>query len=300
MNPAIDIQSLKKSFHHRFSIKPDSVALNEINLTIQPGEMVALIGASGSGKSTLIRHISSLVLADKHSHSCIQVNGQTVQQAGALTSNVRDLRAQVSLIFQQFNLVGRLPVITNVLTGMLHRLPLWRTLLQYFKVEEQQLALQALDRVGILHCAQQRASTLSGGQSQRAAIARAIVQKAKIILADEPIASLDPESSRVVMELLTEMKLTEMNQKDQCTVVVALHQINIAKKYCKRTIALRGGSVVFDGPTNQLTPQLLRDLYGSQVNEILSLSDHISELNITPLSIPHPPINNTIESQHAH
>jgi phosphonate transport system ATP-binding protein len=295
MNPAIDIQSLKKSFHHRFSKKPDSIALNEINLTIQPGEMVALIGASGSGKSTLIRHISGLVLADKHSHSCIQVNGQTVQQAGALSSNVRDLRAQVSLIFQQFNLVGRLPVITNVLTGMLHRLPLWRTLLQYFKVEEQQLALQALDRVGILHCAQQRASTLSGGQSQRAAIARAIVQKAKIILADEPIASLDPESSRVVMELLT-----EMNQKDQCTVVVALHQINIAKKYCTRTIALRGGSVVFDGPTNQLTPQLLRDLYGSQVNEILSLSDHISELNITPLRIPHTAFNNTVEPQHAH
>jgi len=294
MNSAIDIQGLKKSFNHRFSKKSDSVALNDICLTIQPGEMVALIGASGSGKSTLIRHISGLVLADKQTNSCIQVNGQIVQQAGALTSNVRDIRAQVSLIFQQFNLVGRSTVMTNVLTGMLHRLPLWRTLLQNFKVEEQQLALQALNRVGILHCAQQRASTLSGGQSQRAAIARAIVQRAKIILADEPIASLDPESSRVVMELLT-----EMNQKDQCTVIVALHQINIAKKYCSRTIALRQGSVVFDGPTQQLTPQLLRELYGSQVNEILSLSDHISELDPSP-QIPYPSYIKPIETQLAH
>jgi phosphonate transport system ATP-binding protein len=284
MTPAIDIQGLSKQFHKRFSNNHQSLALDDVCLTIQPGEMVALIGASGSGKSTLIRMISGLILGDKQYKSEIKVHGQIIQSTGHLAKDIRNSRSQIGLVFQQFNLVGRLNVITNVLTGLIHRVPAWRSLLQIFTREEQVLALSALDRVGILQCAEQRASTLSGGQSQRAAIARTIVQQAKVILADEPIASLDPESSRNVMELLT-----EMNQVDGCTVVVALHQIHIAKKYCPRTIALRKGKVVFDGPTIGLTPEVLKDLYGAQVDEILDESDTSFQKsfgNRAPISSP--------------
>jgi phosphonate transport system ATP-binding protein len=143
--------------------------------------------------------------------------------------------------------------------------------------------VNALKRVGIAECAAQRASTLSGGQQQRAAIARAMVQGAKVILADEPIASLDPESSRKVMDILA-----QVNREDKCTVVVSLHQVNVAMKYCPRTVALNQGRVVYDGPSVALTPTLLRELYGAEADDILGLGDHISSLQdkpIRPLSI---------------
>jgi phosphonate transport system ATP-binding protein len=287
MHAAIEVKNLSKHFYQGFPQKKQSFAIEDISISIASGEMVALIGASGSGKSTLIRMISGLIMADKHSSGFIKVHGQEIQSFGALAKNIRDSRSEIGLVFQQFNLVGRLSVITNVLTGFLHRVPWWRSLLQIFTIQEKTLALEALDRVGILGCAEQRASTLSGGQSQRAAIARTIVQKAKVILADEPIASLDPESSRNVMELLT-----EMNQVDGCTVVVALHQIHIAKKYCPRTIALRKGKVVFDGPTIGLTLEVLRDLYGSQVDEILEMTDDQSNSKKPKKEIIPPLFNN--------
>ena len=161
-------------------------------------------------------------------------------------------------MFQQFNLVARLPVIVNVLAGTLHRIPLWRSLLRWFTSSEIAQGVEALKRVGIEECWAQRASTLSGGQQQRAAIARALVQGAKVILADEPIASLDPESSRKVMDILA-----RVNREDQCTAVVSLHQVNVAMKYCPRTVALHKGRVVYDGPSIALTPALLRELYGA-------------------------------------
>ena len=186
---------------------------------------------------------------------------------------MRDIRSGVGFVFQQFNLVDRLPVIVNVLVGTLHRVPLWRSLIRLFTQEEVAQGVSALQRVGIDDCRNQRASTLSGGQQQRAAIARALVQGAKVILADEPIASLDPESSRKVMDILQ-----RVNQEDGCTVVVSLHQVNVAIKYCPRTIALNQGRVVYDGPSTALTPELLRDLYGAEADDILSLGDHISVL----------------------
>jgi phosphonate transport system ATP-binding protein len=232
--------------------------------------MVALIGASGSGKSTLLRHISGLVCGDAGD---IEVHGRSVQRAGRLSADVRRVRAGIGFVFQQFNLVGRLPLIVNVLTGTLHRLPLWRSLPRQFSRDELHRAMEALARVGVAEQAAQRASTLSGGQQQRGAIARTLVQGARVVLADEPIASLDPESSRRVMEILA-----AINREDRCTVLVSLHQVNVALKYCPRTVALRQGRVVYDGPSADLSPALLRDLYGAEADEVLSASDHISAL----------------------
>lgn len=253
----IDVVQLRKTFGQH-------AALRDVSLQVQRGEMVALLGASGSGKSTLLRHLNGLHRADAGSHSQITVLGNVLQQNGRLGPGTRATRTKVAAIFQQFNLVDRLSVMNNVLAGALHRLPLWRGLLGRFPQTELQRAFDALQRVGIERCAWQRASTLSGGQQQRAAISRALVQGAQIILADEPIASLDPEASRRVMELLA-----QVNRELGVTVIVSLHQVDYAFAYCPRTVALRAGEVVHDGPTEQLTPQRLRDLYGTQTDELL-------------------------------
>jgi len=257
-------------------------ALRDIHLEIGQGEMVALIGASGSGKSTLLRHIAGLMPADAGSASVIEVNGRIVQQGGQIQRDVRRTRADIGFVFQQFNLVDRLPVLVNVLVGRLHRMPLWRGLLRRFNASERAAALDALDRVGIADCHAQRASTLSGGQQQRAAIARTLVQGARVVLADEPIASLDPESSRNVMDILA-----RICKEDGCTVVVSLHQVDMARRYCPRTVALHQGRVVFDGPSSELTPTLLRELYGMQADEILNGSESLHG-NVTRLPEPAP------------
>lgn len=267
MDAAIRINTLSKTFGN------GRKALQQIDLSIAPGEMVALIGASGSGKSTLLRHMAGLMAGDAHSPGSIEIHGRTVQCNGKIASDIRSVRAGVGFVFQQFNLVARLPVIVNVLAGTLHKVPMWRSLIRWFTPEEKARSIEALRRVGIDECWAQRASTLSGGQQQRAAIARAMVQGAKVLLADEPIASLDPESSRKVMDILA-----RVNREDKCTVVVSLHQVNVAMKYCARTVALHQGHVVYDGPSAALTPALLRELYGAEADEILALGDHIGSL----------------------
>lgn len=245
-------------------------ALCGVSLDIQQGEMVALIGASGSGKSTLLRHIAGLMPADSGSVSVIEVNGRCVQKGGRIQRDVRRTRSGIGMVFQQFNLVDRLPVLVNVLVGRLHQMPWWRSITRWFSLSERAMALEALGRVGIADCHAQRASTLSGGQQQRAAIARTLVQGARVVLADEPIASLDPESSRNVMEILA-----RICREDGCTVLVSLHQVDMARRFCPRTVALHQGRVVFDGPSEQLTPTLLRELYGMQADEILNGSETI-------------------------
>ena len=245
--PAVHVSNLVKTFRGRR-------VLDVPALSVAPGEIVALIGASGSGKSTLLRHLAGLMLGDGGE---VSIHGQPVQARGRLARDVRRVRAGVGVVFQQFNLVGRLPVLTNVLVGSLSRLPLWRTVPGWFPLAERRRALQALDRVGIGAQAHQRASTLSGGQQQRAAIARTLVQGARVILADEPIASLDPESSRRVMETLG-----DLNRTDGITVVVSLHQVDVAVQHCRRVVALRAGQVVFDGPPAALTPAVLAEVYG--------------------------------------
>jgi phosphonate transport system ATP-binding protein len=255
---AIEISRLSKTFKGGFQ------ALDRVSLDIAAGEMVALIGASGSGKSTLLRHIAGLMPADG-SASHIKVGERLVQRNGRIARDVRSIRADVSFIFQQFNLVDRMPVLTNVLSGALSRIPLWRSCLQRFTREEKWLGLEALARVGIAEHAYKRASALSGGQQQRAAIARAIVQKAGVILADEPIASLDPESARRVMQTLS-----DLNREDHTTIVVSLHRVDMAMRFCPRVIALNRGRVVYDGPSHALTADMLRDLYGAEADDILA------------------------------
>ena len=254
----ITVEGLSKTFvKHR-------TALNDVSLDIRSGEMVALIGASGSGKSTLIRHIAGLEQGDENTPSKVRVAGETMQEGGRLSPIAKTMRRDIGVIFQQFNLVGRLSVLTNVLTGVLGRIPTWRGTLGLFSKEEQLLAMQALARVGIHEAARQRASTLSGGQQQRAAISRALIQGAKILLADEPIASLDPASAKRVMETLA-----QINREDGMTVVVSLHQVEYARRYCPRTIALRDGRVAFDGPSGELTNAFLREIYGDASEELI-------------------------------
>lgn len=253
-------------------------ALDRVNLQVAAGEMVALIGASGSGKSTLLRHVAGLLAADVGSGS-IRVNDQDVQCDGRINRDIRATRAQIGFVFQQFNLVGRLPLLTNVMSGGLSRMPLWRSCLKFFSRAEKQLALNALARVGIAEHAYRRASLLSGGQQQRAAIARTIVQQAKIVLADEPIASLDPESARRVMQTLA-----DLNTQDGTTVVVSLHQVDVALRFCQRTVALRSGRVVYDGPSDQLSMAMLRDLYGAEAHDILGSSDQLNVATAMPPS----------------
>lgn len=254
MASEIQIQGLSKTFGKG---KGSGKALKNIDLAIESGEMVALIGPSGSGKSTLLRHLAGLSCGDADSGE-IRVLGQSVQCKGRLCSDVRKTRARIGYIFQQFNLVGRMQVMTNVLTGALGRVPRWRGCLGLFNDAEKALALRCLNRVGMDAWAGQRASCLSGGQQQRVAIARALTQKAEVILADEPIASLDPESARRVMEILS-----DINSEDARTVVVTLHQVDYAREFCRRAIALKAGEIVFDGPSAELTPSLLASIYGT-------------------------------------
>ncbi len=251
---AIEVTALSKSFKGKS-------ALQNVFCTIKQGEMVALVGASGSGKSTLLRHINGLHAGDSGS---VTIFGTALQTDGRFHSKIRYLRSQIGCIFQQFNLVNRLSVIENVLVGNLSRLSLVRSTLRLFTQEEKLQALAALERVGILEQAYKRASMLSGGQQQRVAIARCLVQGAKIILADEPIASLDPESSRKVMELLV-----ELNRQNGITVVTSLHQIQYVRSYFNRAIALREGTVMFDGATVELNDTRLEEIYGSAANELV-------------------------------
>jgi phosphonate transport system ATP-binding protein len=261
MNAVIRVEGLNKTFGRK-------QALYDLALSVQPGEMVALIGASGSGKSTLLRHLAGLAYCDRSDGGSIEVLGRQVQVQGRLNGEVRRLRADIGYIFQQFNLVDRLSVLHNVLLGCLGRMPRWRGTLGRFSSEEKQRAMQALDRVGLAELALQRASTLSGGQQQRVAIARALCQRAEVILADEPIASLDPESARKVMEILA-----DINRRDGKTVVVTLHQVDYAMRYCRRAVALKGGRVHFDGATDSLNPHFLNDLYGADLDASLLLAD---------------------------
>ncbi|WP_420963570.1 phosphonate ABC transporter ATP-binding protein [Brucella sp. IR073] len=251
---AIAVSNLSKSYG-------GTRALNDVSLTLAKGEMVALIGASGSGKSTLIRHIAGLEAGDGGAGR-IEISGELTQSAGRFLRRAR--RGRVAVIFQQFNLVGRLSVLTNVLIGHLGRMPRWRGTLGLFNRAEKAKARKALERVSIAQRAAQRSSTLSGGQQQRAAIARALVQEAEILIADEPISALDPSAARRVMDVLA-----DINAKDGITVLVSLHQVEYARRYCPRTIAMRDGAIVYDGPSSALTNDFLARLYGSASEELV-------------------------------
>ncbi len=236
-------------------------ALNGVSVEVAAGEMVALIGPSGSGKSTLLRSITGLQTIDS-GKGTISVFGEIVQKNGRTTGATRAARQKLGMIFQQFNLVGRLSLFANVMLGALGRIPGWKGLLGAWPTADKKLAMAALHRVGVSDYAAQRANTLSGGQQQRGAIARALVQGAKAILADEPVASLDPVSARKVMELLV-----ELNRRDGFGVIVTLHQVDYAIRYCDRVIALKAGEVVYDGPSTGLDTKQLIDIYGPEFED---------------------------------
>jgi phosphonate transport system ATP-binding protein len=236
-------------------------AVDGVSLTIPDGQMVGIIGRSGAGKSTLLRMINRLT---EPSAGAIRFEG--VDVAALKGQGLRDWRTRCAMIFQQFNLVQRLDVLTNVLVGRLNHRPgllgTLSSLLARFTPEERAMALMALERFDLDDQALQRADTLSGGQQQRVAIARALLQQPKVLLADEPIASLDPRNSRIVMEALR-----DVNARDGLTVLVNLHHLDTARQYCDRIVAMQSGRVVFDGAPAELTAERVREIYGVSEEE---------------------------------
>jgi phosphonate transport system ATP-binding protein len=250
----LSVRGISKTFGAR-------QALTGVSLSVRRGEMIALIGPSGSGKSTLLRSLSGLVPIDADDGS-IEAFDIQVQSRGRVSDRVREARTRIGFIFQQFNLVARLTLFTNAALGSLGRIGFWRGLLGLWPAETTIATMAALARVGVADYAGQRAGTLSGGQQQRGAIARALVQQAEVVLADEPVASLDPVAARRVMEILK-----ALNTEDGLTVLVTLHQVDYALRYCERAVALKAGEVVYDGPTLGLDRTRLVDIYGPEFED---------------------------------
>jgi phosphonate transport system ATP-binding protein len=222
-------------------------ALDDVSLDITPGDFVALIGPSGAGKSTLLRCLNGLVVPTAGE---VTVDGLAV--TGASEDQLRRIRARIGFVFQQFNLLRRLSVLENVLVGRLAHAPRWRSLAAWFPDADVSRARGVLERVGLAGLADRRADTLSGGQQQRVAIARALVQEPRIILADEPMASLDPSLSHTVMETLR-----RINVEDGITVITSLHVLELAQAYGRRIIGLRDGRVVHDGAPESLAARVI-------------------------------------------
>lgn len=230
---------------------PGATALDSVSLKIRGGEFAALVGPSGAGKTTLFRCISRLAKPDA---GRIEICGMSVNDLSA--RKLRETRQTIGLIFQQFNLIGRISALDNVLVGRLGRAPVWRVLARRFSTADRQLALAALDHVGLLDKAYQRADKLSGGQQQRIAIARVLAQQATVILADEPVSSLDPSSARTVLELLRRVA------RDRgIAVICSLHQPELACRYADRIIGLRDGRVRLNAPAQGFDGDSLMDLY---------------------------------------
>ncbi|OTN77778.1 phosphonate ABC transporter, ATP-binding protein [Enterococcus sp. 8G7_MSG3316] len=246
------------TFDHVSKTYPNGVqGLDDINLTIEQGEFVAIIGLSGAGKSTLLRSINQLVPITKGD---IRINGRSVTKANK--RELRLIRRQIGLISQQFNLVKRSTVQKNVLSGRLGYYSTWKSILGLFTAEDYQQTQAALAAVGLLDKLQTRSDQLSGGQQQRVLIARALVQQAPIILADEPVASLDPITTEKVMR-----DLQQINQNMAKTIVINLHSVPLARTYATRVIALKAGTVVFDGTAEALTDERLEQIYGKAIFE---------------------------------
>ena len=242
----ITLQNLRKLY------PPDTLALDNCTVTIAPGEFVIVIGPSGSGKSTLLRCVNRLV---PPTSGQVIVDGLDV--TAATRQQLRQARRVIGMIFQQFNLIKRASVMDNVLAGRLGYAHPIASLFGYFGSDEQAIAEECLQQVNLLELADRRADTLSGGEQQRVAIARALAQRPKVILADEPTASLDPKLTRVIMDILK-----EINRRQGITLMVSQHLIDVALTYGSRLIGLQSGRIVFDGPPRQLTETIIQQIYG--------------------------------------
>ena len=240
----------------RFEAK---AAVDSVTLEFGAGGFVGIIGRSGAGKSTLLRMINRLTEPSSGRIICDGVDITALRG-----QSLRDWRADCAMIFQQFNIVGRLDVLTNVLMGRLNKVPSSRSLLGRWGRDDKVIALSALEQFDIANLAAQRAESLSGGQQQRVAIARALVQEPRFILADEPIASLDPRNTKTVMDALL-----RINRHFGITVLCNLHSLDIARGYCDRLVGMAAGKVVFDGVPAALTDDVARDLYGLEAQDVV-------------------------------
>ncbi|MFD0619512.1 phosphonate ABC transporter ATP-binding protein [Paenibacillus sp. GCM10027629] len=234
-----------------------TAGLRNVNLTIHEGELVVIVGSSGAGKSTLLRSINRL---NDISAGEIKVNGKSVTHASG--SELRRIRRDIGMIFQSFNLVKRSSVLRNVLSGRVGYHSTFKTMFGLFPKGDVELSLHALERVNIREKAYIRSDQLSGGQQQRVSIARALAQEARIILADEPVASLDPLTTRQVMD-----DLKRINQEMNITTIINLHFIDLAREYATRIIGLRAGEVVFDGTPAEATDQVFAEIYGRPIQK---------------------------------
>jgi len=230
-------------------------ALRNVSLTIDDGEFVVVVGLSGAGKSTLLRALNGLVPATSGS---ILVNGTEV--VGAKGAELRRVRSGIGMIFQTFNLATRTTVMNNVLMGRLSRVPTWRSTFGLWPADDREAAFEALERVGIVDKAYVRASDLSGGQQQRVGIARALAQEPSVMLADEPVAALDPVTSHQVMG-----DLQRINRELGITTLINLHFLDLARAYGKRLIGLREGELVFDGDIADVDDDTFREIYGRAI-----------------------------------
>lgn len=257
----------------RFGAK---AAVSSVNLDIPDGSFIGIIGRSGAGKSTVLRMINRLIDA---SEGRIMFDGKDVTALKGQA--LRSWRSDCAMIFQQFNLAGRLDVLTNVLTGRLNKVSTLTSVLGMWTDKDRAIALAALEQFDMASFAAQRAESLSGGQQQRVAIARALVQEPRLILADEPIASLDPRNTKLVMD-----GLRSINQDHGITVICNLHSLDLARSYCGRLIGMSAGRVVFDGTPEQLTNDIARELYGLESGDVMD--DGMDANSASGLHVPYP------------
>ncbi|MGL4772240.1 MAG: phosphonate ABC transporter ATP-binding protein [Clostridium sp.] len=231
-------------------------ALKNISLEIEQGEFVAIIGLSGAGKSTLLRTINRMhdITTGK-----LTVNGQEVNKLKG--KELRGFRRKIGMVFQSFNLITRTTVLKNVLTSRVPDIPLWKSLLGIFSKEDKVIALEALDKVGILDKAYIRADQLSGGQQQRVALARTLAQKPEIILADEPVAALDPVTAKEVMD-----DFKRINKEMNISVLINIHHVDLALEYADRVIGIKAGEIIYDGPADKVDKDVLTSIYGRELN----------------------------------
>ncbi len=230
-------------------------ALKDINLEIEQGEFVAIIGLSGAGKSTLLRTINRM---HDITDGSLLVNDEEVNALKG--ASLRKFRRHIGMVFQSFNLVTRTTVLNNVLTSRVPDMPLWKSCIGLFSKEDKIIALEALDKVGILDKAYVRADQLSGGQQQRVALARTLAQKPEIILADEPVAALDPITATQVMD-----DFKKINQELNISVLINIHHVDLALKYADRVIGIKAGEIIYDGPTSEVSHDVLTQIYGREL-----------------------------------
>jgi phosphonate transport system ATP-binding protein len=252
MNEILTVDNLEKVYPN------GTRALNDVSFKVNKGEFLVVIGLSGSGKSTLLRCINRL---HDPTAGSIRFNGSEVTELKG--SPLRSLRAKIGMIFQHFNLVPRKTVMTNVLTGTLSRTGTIASIFGIFSQEDKKRAKELIDLVGLTGKEQQRADNLSGGQQQRVAIARALMQNPEILLADEPVASLDPSTSHSVMNYLKKVQ-----EELGVTVICNLHFLSLVREYGTRVIALKDGKLVFEGPPTDIDEQWFQTIYGEDAVEV--------------------------------